>query len=214
VTALTIILPHLRNPGNDRSLAIALDCIFANTRNDFDLLVATEKRPLAGLVNEMIASARTDCVVYTASDTFFARGWDEPMLALWNADTLVTNVLVEPGAIGMHPDNVHKDFGRKPETFRRADFEAWVASGDAPVPNNFGWYAPFMISRAAFLEQGGYLTDLTQDHRGFTAADQLLFADWQARGKRIMRARSYAYHLQGWSDLDEQQHEKRELQAL
>jgi hypothetical protein len=213
VTTLTIILPHLRNPGNDRALAVALDCLFANTRSDFDLLIATEKRPLAGLVNEMIASARTDCVVYTASDTFFAPGWDEPMLALWTPDTLVTNVLVEPGAIGMHPDNVHKDFGRKPDTFRRADFEAWATSGAAPVPNNFGWYAPFMISRAAFLAQGGYATDLGQDHRGFTAADQLFFDDWQRSGKRIIRARSYAYHLQGYSDEGEQQHVKRELQA-
>lgn len=210
MSAFTVVLPHLRNPGNDASLRVALDCLFANTVHDFHLLIDTSVGHLPEIVNRMIDHAPTDCIVYTASDTFFAPGWDAPMLALWNADTIVTNVLVEPGVIGMHPDNVQKDFGRKPETFRRAEFEAWVTSGDAPVPNNFGWYAPFMISRQRFLERGGLATNLNGDHHGFTPADVLFFEEWQAVGKAIQRARSFAYHLQRYSQEDEQMHEKRE----
>lgn len=211
--AFTIILPHLRNPGNDAALMICLDMLIANTEHDFDLrLLAVRGGSLFETVNRMVEEADTDCCVYWSSDMFPAARWDTPMLALWDADTIVTNVLVEPGAIGMHPDNVHKDFGRKPDTFRRAEFEAWAAN-DAPVPNNFGWYAPFMISRASFLAFGAFQTDLAPDVDGFTGADMLFFEQWQTAGKRIQRARSYTYHLQRYSQEHEQRHEKRDVQS-
>lgn len=212
--AFTILLPHKRNKGNDAALRIALDCLMENTVSDFILISdMAYDEPLYPRVNAMFEQATTDICVYWASDTFAAPAWDVLMLQAWTADTLVTPVLVEPGAIGMHPDNVHKDFGRKPDTFRRADFERWAASDDAPVPDNFGWYAPYMISRAAFLEAGGLRLDQQPDHQGFTPADVLFFEQWQASGRRIQRARSFAYHLQRYSEQDEQTHEKRGLQS-
>lgn len=212
MSAFTIILPHRRNPGNDAALRIALDTLFTNTVNDFILLMdAAYAKPLYPRVNAMVEQATTECCVYWSSDMFAAPGWDVPMLDLWNADTFVTNVLVEPGAIGMHPDNHEKDFGRKPETFRRDAFEAWAASEDAPVPNHFGWYAPYMFPRQPWLDMGGLPVGLPGDHQGFTPADQLLFERWLASGRSIKRARSYTYHLQRYSEIDEQTHEKREI---
>lgn len=208
MTAFTIILPHKRNPGNDAALRIALDCLMTNTANDFILLMdAAYDQPLYPRVNAMVRAATTEACVYWSSDMFPAPDWDVPMLSLLDANTLVTNVLVEPGVIGMHPDNVRQDFGRTPATFNRSAFEEWTLT--APVPDNFGWYAPYMFPRTGWLDIGGLEMGLQPDHQGFTPADMLLFERWQARGGAIKRARSYTYHLQRWSELDEQMHEKR-----
>lgn len=209
--AFTIILPHLRNSGNDAALKVCLDCLMTNTVNDFDLLMcATQSGNLYATVNRMVASISTEYFAYWSSDMFPAKAWDVPMLEIAAPDTIVTNVLVEPGVIGMHPDNVHKDFGRRPETFDRAGFEAWSAA-DAPVPDNYGWYAPYLMNTQAFLDAGGFELNLAPDHHGFTPADMLFFENWQAQGRKIQRAKSYTYHLQRWSQVDEQVHEKREV---
>lgn len=212
MTHFTIILPHKRNPGNDRAIRIALDCLVQNTVNDFILIMdAAYDQPLYERVNRMMQQATTECVCYWSSDMFAAPGWDVPMLELFAPDTFVTNVLVEPGVIGIHPNNVQKDFGRKPETFDRAAFEAWcVGEASELTLINRGWYAPVMYPRTGFLDFGGLETNLEGDHHGYTSADVALFQRWEAAGNRLPRARfSYTYHLQRWAELDEQQHAKR-----
>jgi hypothetical protein len=206
--AFTIVLPHRRNAGNDAALAIALSTLMANTVNEFALLIdAAHDAPLYPRVNAMIDAAYTDCVVYWASDTFAAPAWDVPMLAAWDTNTIVTNILVEPGVIGMSAENRHMDFGRRPETFRRAEFEAWAAT--AEMRSGEGWYCPYMVSRSAFLDMGGLGDTRTIDHHGFTDADIVFFDRWKASGRRVVRARSFAYHLQRYSQVDEQVAEKR-----
>lgn len=207
----TVILPHKRNPGNDAALRICLDMLLANTVNDFILLMdAAYDQPLYPRVNAMVRAATTDCCVYWSSDMFPAPGWDAPMLEAWNPETLVTLILVEPGAMGLHPNNVHQDFGRRPETFRRADFEAWCPTAD--IPYNDGWFAPYMFSRETMLTLGGLQEQgLAPDDQGFTGADELLFERHRAAGGQVSRAHSFAYHLQRYSEIDEQQHEKRAL---
>jgi hypothetical protein len=207
--AFSIILPHKRNPGNDRALSICLDMLMANTVNDFILLMdAADNQPLYPRVNALFEQATTDCCVYWASDMFASPGWDVPMLELWNDHTIVTNTVVEPGVISMHGGNHKMDFGRKPDTFNRAAFEAWCAGG-GHVAGGEGWYAPYMISRTGFWAMGGL--DLNVDAGlEFGGADMALFAQWKANGNRVVRAPgSWAYHLQRWSDVDEQTAEKR-----
>lgn len=210
--AFTVILPHRRNPGNDAALSICIDCLMKNTVNDFMLLIdAAVDQPLYPRVNAMFAQATTDCCVYMASDTFLAPGWDVPMLAAWNERTIVTNVLVEPGAIGLHALNLHRDFGRRPDTFRRAEFEAWAQSDYAPMLDGMGWYCPYMMSRAGFLEHGGLSTYVNgPDAHGFTGADESLFERWKAAGNTVLRVKSFAYHLQRYSQIDEQEASKRD----
>lgn len=211
---MTIILPHRRNPGNDRALQVALSCLVDNTVSDFALLIdAAYDSPLYPRVNAMVEAAPTEICVYWSSDTFAALDWDTPMLEAWTPETIVTNVLVEPGAIALHHLNLHKDFGRKPETFRREEFEIWAAH-DAPMLEGEGWYCPYMFSRRMFLDFGGLIDNGEErDSMGFTAADKLLFARWKAAGNRVVRARSYAFHLQRWSDEGEQTHEKRDMHS-
>jgi hypothetical protein len=212
--AFTVILPHLRNPGNDRALAVCLDMLMANTHHEFALLMyAVQGGNLCETVNQMVEHAATDICVYHASDTFMAPNWDAPMLDAWDANAFVTGVLVEPGAIAMHPMNLHKDFGRKPDTFQRAKFEAWAVS-EAPMLSGEGWPCPYMFSRSQWLAFGGLQSEgLQPDDHGFVSADTELWERWKAAGNRITRVRSYAYHLQRYSAVDEQEHQKRELQA-
>jgi hypothetical protein len=212
MTTFTIILPHLRNPGNDRALAICLDMLLANTINDFALIVDTRTdAPLHAIVNAMIEQAETEAVVYWSSDMFPAPGWDVPMLALFASDAFITPVLVEPGVIGIYPENVERDFGRTPQAFNRAAFEAWCVSEAKDLKlTGEGWFAPVLYPREGFLNMGGLPLGLPGDHHGFTSADMQLFEAWKSAGNRVVRAReSYVYHLQRYSQIDEQEHSKR-----
>ena len=206
--AFTVLLPHKRNPGNNAALAIALSCLQDNTVKDFILLMdAAVDQPLNERVNRMVQAAPTDCCVYTASDMFMAREWDREMLAIYNSDTFVTNVVIEPRAIALHPMNLEANFGMRPETFRRAQFEEFCKT--APVLSGEGWFAPVMFSRQGFLDMGGLALDGEADAMGFTAADMLLFEKWKATGHTVKRAPSFCYHLQRYSDIGEQEHGKR-----
>lgn len=210
--AFTVVLPHKRNKGNDKALQVCLSCLFDNTKNDFKLLIdAAENQPLYQRINALIAQADTDCIVYMASDVFVSPNWDVPMLELWDVNTIVNNVIVEPRAIAMHAENLEADFGRTPEQFasKRAQWEAWVQ--DAHFPNGEGWYSGYMLSRSKFLEMGSFSTGEVADWQGFSGADMLFFENWKASGKRVVRARSYSYHLQRYSDIGEQEHEKRKV---
>lgn len=204
----TLILPHKRNPGNDRALGVCIDCLMANTISEFILLMdAAYDEPLYPRVNAMIEQATTESCVYWSSDMFAAPGWDVPMLALAAPDAFVTSILVEPGAIGVWPESYERDFGRKPETFQRKAFETYCEV--AEMPGGLGWYAPVLYPRSGFLAMGGLATSLNTDHHGFTAADIDLFERWKAAGNRIVRAHSFAYHLQRYSEPSEQMDAKR-----
>jgi len=205
----TVLLPHKWNPRNTDALMVCVDCLMRNTRNEFILIVdVAEDGPLYQRVNRMVQQASTEYCVYWASDFFAAPDWDAPMLDVVNAQTFVTNVLVEPGIIAMHHMNLHRDYGVTPEGFDRGRFEADAVGGALPMVSGPGWYAPYMFPRAGYLEMGGLETNLQGDD-GFTDADMRLFARWENTGHKIIRARSWTYHLQRYSDPKEQMAEKR-----
>lgn len=207
--AFTLLLPHKRNPGNDAALRICLDMLMANTVHDFKLIVdAAENAPLYPRVNAMVQQADTEFLCYWASDMFPSPGWDVPMLERIDDHAFVNNTVVEPGVISMYGGNHKMDFGRRPDTFQREKFEAWCAAG-GHVAGGEGWTAPYLFPRQGFLDMGCY--DLTIDaHLEFGSADSALFARWKAAGNQVVRAPgSWAYHLQRWSDVEEQEAAKR-----
>jgi hypothetical protein len=91
------------------------------------------------------------------------------------------------------------DFGMLPETFRRKEFEEWARAG--PLPGGQGHHAPVIFDRKAFLDFGGY--NLSLGEYPNAALDQELWARWEVSGRRFVRARSYCYHLQQWSNPNE-----------
>lgn len=203
--AFTLVLPHRRNPGNDDALAICLDCLARNTVNEFKLIMdAAYDSPLYPRVNAMVAQVDTEYFIYWASDFFAAPGWDVPMAEAAQPDTIITNIVVEPGAIGIHDLNLRNDFGRKPDTFRRQEFEDWSLSPHAPMLDGEGWFAPYLMHTQAFLDFGGIRDGLTPDDQGFSAGDEDFFQRWKASGRQVKRVKSYVYHLQRWSEISEQ----------
>lgn len=206
---MTIILPHKNNPGNNAALRICIETLIANTRTEFNLLMsAAYNQPLFPAIDRLIRQSETDIFVFWNSDMFPAPGWDLPMLDLFDYNTIVNPILTEPGAIGIFTDNVEWDFGRKPETFRREDFEAWATSGSAPVPLGEGWYAPYMMSKQRYLDIGGIDLDEgdIQARDGFNTRplDIDMYNKHKAMGGVVRRAVSYVYHLQRYSDPVEQ----------
>lgn len=205
---LTIILPHLRTAENDKALRIALNCIVDNTDMDYELLIEAVSTPrnIYPAVNGMIDRAAGEWIVKTNSDVFFAPGWLPPMWEARDPDTIVAGVLVEPGAIGVSTQNVHLSFGMRPETFQRPEFEAWVKATDA-FPHGRGWIWPSLHHKPTFQAMGGYDSAHIQWP---DPVDLDYWKRWEQVGKHFKRVRSYAYHLQNYSNPDEQAKEVRQ----
>jgi hypothetical protein len=66
-----------------------------------------------------------------------------------------------------------------------------------------------MFPRSGFLELGGLDTTIDMGYE-FGGADMALFDKWKATGHDVVRAPgSFVYHLQRYSDVEEQEAEKR-----
>lgn len=201
MSRIAILIAHKHTPANDAALAIALDCIVRNTRHDYQLLIdaATPDCPYR-VWNRLARSTSADYLLFTNSDVFLAPGWDEPMLEAAARDVIVTGIVVEPGAIGVHVLNHQRNFGMTPEAFDRAAFEAWCA--DAPeTPSGHGWYMPSLHPRETFLALGGF-----DESRGVfpEPLDEYYWDTWKYAGHQVNRVQSFSYHLQNWSNEAEQ----------
>lgn len=197
---MTIIIPHKRTPLNDQALNLNLQMLQANTINDYELIVDTEypKDPYK-IWNEAAKSARGDILIFTNSDVLMGPNWDMFMTTYIRDNCIVTGYLLEPGTIGVASVNIHLDFGRTPETFRRNDFEEWVRNNKnryTEAIEQRGWYMPCAVYREWFNWTGGFDTTL-----GFPNPNDILFWDKCVRdfGTRLERVRSFAYHFQNLS---------------
>lgn len=195
---LSILVPHLCNPANDKALALAVACIIDNTSVDYELIIRADRgtSEVYRLYNQMAAQSSARWIVFSNSDVFFAPGWAEPMVAAADIDTIVAGVLVECGAIGVNVQNHPRSFGMLPETFDRASFELWCA--DSPeIPAGDGWYMPSLHHRETFLSIGGF--DTGKGRFPFDELDTLYWQAWRESGRKVVRVGSYAYHLQAFS---------------
>lgn len=199
---ITICIAHKHTKLNDAALRIALDCIVTNTVNDYALLVdtTTPEDPYA-VYNRLAKQALTPYLLFTNSDVFLAPKWDVAMLEAATPETIVSGVLIEPGTMSVAPNNVAQNFGKTPETFDRAAFEAYRPD---KIPNTPGWYMPALYPRELFVMLGGFDTG-----RGAfmeEPIDKFFWEVWTANGFTFKRAAdSRAYHLQNWSRLCETQ---------
>lgn len=198
---LSILIPHKRNPVNDRALSIALSCIVDNTDVDYELIVDTETPadPYA-LLNSMATRARGEYLFFGNSDLFLAPNWAASMLEAAQPDWIITGILVECGAIGVHENNHPHNFGMLPESFDRTGFEKWCKQSPE-YPQGEGWYFPSLHHRATFLEFGGFDTDLGQFP---DPLDAIYWDRWRGSGRHVHRVSSFAYHLQNLSNETEQ----------
>jgi len=117
-------------------------------------------------------------------------------------------VLVECGAICPSQENIRADWGMLPETYRRAEFEAWAKTATG-LPGGFGHHAPVLFEQIQFVGFGGYNTQLGEYPHA--CLDQELWGRWKAAGHKFTRVRSYCYHLQSWSIPGEQKKGSRQI---
>lgn len=200
---LSILIPHRHTPENDKALALALDCIVHNTRADYELLVdtTTPADPYV-VVNRLAAQARGEYIFLSNSDIFVSPGWDVDLLDKAAPDVIVNATLVEPGAIGVFTGNFTRDFGMTPDSFRRAEFEAWAAAPDGAYPDGNGFVFVGLLHRETFLSRGGF--DTTRGHFPDQPLDSYYWQAWEEDGKAIVRSKSLVYHLQHYSNEFEQ----------
>jgi hypothetical protein len=143
--------------------------------------------------------ARSEVLVFFNNDMLPAPGWDELMLKHVDDNSLVMGYLVEPGVISPASQNIHKDFGRKPETFQRKSFEDFCANTQAEeAKSELGWYMPVMLTKSFFIRMGRYPTDQPFPHPN----DVAFWDRCVGQGAKLVRVRSFAYHFQGMSNPD------------
>lgn len=201
MTAISLLIPHKRDPENDKALAIALAMYAANTTVDVELIVdtTTPADPYV-LLNDMARRAKSEWLFFGNSDLFPAKGWDAELLALAEPQTIVNATLVEPGAIGVHIQNITRSFGMRPDTFDRAGFEAWAATSPE-LPAGDGYYFYALMHRQTFLDFGGWDTSLGAFPEPLDIA---YFEKWAAAGRRFVRSKALFAHLQNFSNPAEQ----------
>jgi hypothetical protein len=202
MSQISILLPHKHDPENDKALMIAVASIIANTRCDYELLIdTTTPAEVYTVVNALARAARSEWLFFTNSDIFVAPNWDTVLLQYAQRGVMVKPTLVEPGAIGVHHENIWANFGMTPETFRQSSFEAFCATMP-PVPGVEGFYYYALINREEFLARG--LFDLTRG--AFPTPLDIFFDDaWKKDGNSIIHVQSYMYHLQNYSNPAEQE---------
>lgn len=195
---ISIIIPHLRKKNNDLALKLNVEMLMDNTANSFELIVDTQapKDPYE-IWNETAKSARADILVFSNTDVLMAIDWDIYMVVYCKHNIIVTGYLVEPGNVGVADVNIHKDFGRHPDSFRRKEFEDWC--DDQKVPECIeqrAWYMPCAVRKDWFLETGGFKPGYP-----FPNPNDIRFWD-ECRdvfGTKFLRVNSWAYHFQNLS---------------
>lgn len=204
---VSIIIPHLRNPDNDKALKVALDCILDNTDLDYELIVeaVATRRDIYPVLNNMAHRARAEWIVFSNSDVFMAPGWASAMYAARDESAIVTGIIAECGAISVAADNYELHYGVTPEGYNRTGFEAWVEQEGATIYSHKahqhrGWYFPCLLNKRVFNHSGGFdssVGSFPQD-----ACDMAYWDKWAASGKHFRRVNSWCYHLQNFTSDD------------
>ena len=197
----TIIIPHKHGKMNDQCLELNLIMLKENTTIQYDVIIDDGPEDPYLIWNKQTAKIDSDVVIFTNTDVLFAPEWDI-MVKYAVPNSIVTGYLVECNAIGVHRTNIPMNFGQKPETFRRKDFEEFAKKHAQLVPEikeERGWYMPCALDRKWFVSTGGF--DMS---RGSFSVEPLDIYFWEECLKnpdfKLFRAKSYAYHFQNLSN--------------
>ena len=194
---ISIIFQHANNPENNRIFELNLKMLKENTTCEYEILsLWNDKRP--DLVYKFwdwgIRNAKYDLILWHNTDIVMAPGWNERVITYKDKADWIGIELVECGAIGVHPNNIHKDFGRTAETFDRKGFESWANSlqGWAAYRDGFCWYSPSVWKKDWYIKMGGFDLDKPFPHPNDSAFKEKC----ERAGTKFIVVNSYAYHFQ------------------
>lgn len=206
---ISVLIPHKSNPWNDACLSLTEKMLKENTKGAYELLV--EEDTVGGQVytiwNRLAKAAKYPILVWGNSDVVFAPGWDEPVRQHMSAFDYLGFYLVECGMIGVHPNNIHRDFGSMADSFDREGFEVFARTLVASKPDlvtsdsrpqdhqrhpSFGWYSPSAMPKMYFLDKGGFGESPPFPH----AQDSSFMQKCYVSGMRLAKVKTVAYHFQ------------------
>lgn len=196
--AVSIVFPHALNPENDKVLALNLQMIKENTTCEYEVLyLANMQRPdlVYPAWNFLIRNAKYSHILWHNTDIVLAPRWNENVLKHQDNGDWIGLELVECGQIGVHPNNIHQDFGITADTFRREDFENWVKTYSEHrlgFRKGFGWYSPSVFKKSWYVSMGGFNTE-----KPFPHPNDMEFKEKAEKlGQRFIVVNSFAYHFQ------------------
>lgn len=195
---ISIVFPHAINSGNDRLLELKFDMLAENTTCEYEVLfLPNEKRPevVYKFWDWGMRNAKYDLLLWDNSDIVYAPGWNELPIKYADKADWIGLELVECGQIGVHPNNIHKDFGITAETFRRKEFEDWVKEYSKPRPEfrkGFCWYSPSVWKKSWYIARGGF-----NFNKPFPYPNDAEFKEHcESVGSKFIVVNSFAYHFQ------------------
>ena len=197
---ISVLVAHKRDKHNDLALLRLVDMLTRHTDGDYELLIdSTTPADPYRVYNKLAAQASCEWLLFANSDTWPGPGWDTAMLEEASEGRVVTPILVEPGAIGVAAGNVALNFGMTPESFDAQAFEDWVQRGDY-APQGEGWHMPCLIHAKAFAMTGGWPVAQAFPHPN----DMLWREAWKRDGGIVVQCGAVWYHLQNYSNPEEQ----------
>lgn len=208
---ISVIFPHAINPENDRVYNLNLQMLKENTTCKYEILsLHNHSRP--DLVYEFwdwgIRRAKYELILWMNTDIVMAPGWNERAIECKDIADWIGIELVECGQIGVHPNNIHRNFGITAETFRRDDFEDWVQMTKRGRPDyreGFCWYSPSVWKKEWYIEQGGF--DYT---KSFPHPNDSEFKEKvEKKGARFIVVNEFGYHFQRAGENLGQKNERR-----
>lgn len=196
---ISIIMPHLMNPENDRVLELNKQLIKENTCGNYELLYLANsgrKDLVYGGWNMLASIAKYELILFTNSDLFLAPNWDKNIYSIAEIADWISLRVVECGAIPSYHTMISKDFGMTASSFHRKEFEQFVSNESENRPiheEGWVWYCPSVFKKNKFLEIGGFNNEPT-----FPYENDMRFKEKvESKGwKFYISNKSYAYHLQ------------------
>ena len=125
--------------------------------------VYTDPQPQAYYINRVYRAwnfgGRTsnyDNICFVNSDSAFSEGWLANILKHHDGINIPCSMFYESGKMLSGWPGLTKDFGRHPDAFRRAEWEAFAKSVSQDTQVEGGLYMPYIMTKERFVESGGY----------------------------------------------------------
>lgn len=106
--------------------------------------------------NLAVEYSKTDYVVLVNSDMAYSRGSLSSLIKRAKPDLFIASRLVELGIMPSGQFGIEKDFGSKPKTFRKRDFEKYAVQISLDSIEQGGLFMPLLVHRETFLSLGGF----------------------------------------------------------